>query len=168
VSEISVPSVTIPRIEYPTGVGGWLLFLSIGIGILTPINLIRSFSILNEIAAQKHSAIAVSAYEIAASVELMLAVACFCGGILIWSKHRLARMVVPGVILFLAVWGITFWAMQWLFPAGDPMREIWAKYRLFPMLQRCFYAAIWISYWLTSKRVANTFPSLHSSTEINL
>lgn len=144
----------------PQGVGGWLIFFVVALGLVSPIvTLVSVVSVVfDPVMADAYGA-GWAAIQIA---EWTLAGLSFLGAwYLIWRliyirSWRTVRWVISGIWILTVGGGIFELAIVTYF-TGIPIGSLLIA--MGPTAVRPFiFCAIWTAYFLCSKRVANTYP----------
>lgn len=140
-------------------VGGWLLFLCVGLTILTP--LLNFSTIMTEL----KDANEISAYypEIYSAVivevifTLIIVAASIYVGVSLWTispKAVSKAKLFLGLLPFFTIAGIF---LTYLFLPAVGQSEF-AKQSIFPIVRTFIYSGLWFFYLTNSQRVAETYP----------
>jgi hypothetical protein len=141
------------------GVGGWLAFFCIVMGILTPIRVVVATAALY---ADPNIAYAFGErWAIIQGVEWALSIGTIAGAwYLVWRLMKVevwqtVRIVIAGIwILGLAVPALEMLLASWL--GGFSIAAVAAETGV-ELIRGLIFAVIWTAYFLRSERVANTY-----------
>ena len=144
----------------PTGIAGWLILPAIG-AVVNPFLFFSSYGVIRETAASQSASLS-SDYLLVlntnAYVYLAMAGICSFYSLLFFTKNR----HVPRLFICIAVANIllpivfTAWSDSF-FSGESPARDAMWKSLGGSVTQSVILAAIWVPYFLRSKRVKNTF-----------
>src|SRR5688500_10287490 len=146
-------------IEGPTGVGGWLGFFVVALGLISPgAGLVQMLSLYSDPAIAPAFGTSWPAVQIAEWILFALSVAaCWY---LVWrllnvQTRRTVHVVIAGIWL-ITIGGTIADSIVVALGSGLPIGDVVAFGGL-EMVRPIIFCMIWTAYFLVSRRVANTY-----------
>ena len=152
------PEITTPQtptnLEEPSGIGGWLVLPAIGL-IVCPFKLVYSFWVSLLVPMNGKWIILWSAEpRLAIFVGLMIAANIISLALVLWTAWHFFHKNKRAPFLY-----CTFLVFVMVFELVDCflVRQIYPERKVMPNNMLLLSGAIWLTYFLNSKRVRNTF-----------
>lgn len=146
--------------EGPVGVGGWLAFLVVILGLFTPLRVVASAV---QFYHDPHLAASFGPqWPLMRGFEMALAATTIAGAwYLVWrlkriQSRRTVRIVIAGLWI-LTLGSMTLHLVAVAALGGLPLGLLLSVSR-YDFLRAIVFSSIWTAYFLTSRRVANTYP----------